>query len=48
MSTSVVHLMPFLMERQLDQNAAYLLQKAIEEAWHRRLHKREHRCSPRL
>ena len=31
MSTSVVHLMPFLMERQLDQNAAYLLQKAIEK-----------------
>ncbi|MEW6122263.1 MAG: nitrite reductase large subunit NirB [Pseudomonadota bacterium] len=30
MTTSVVHLMPILMERQLDQNAAYLLKKAIE------------------
>lgn len=30
METTVVHLMPILMERQLDQNAAYLLQKAIE------------------
>lgn len=31
MTTSVVHLMPILMERQLDQNAAYLLKKAIEK-----------------
>jgi nitrite reductase (NADH) large subunit len=31
MKTSVVHLMPVLMERQLDPNAAYLLQKAIEK-----------------
>ncbi|WP_315837796.1 nitrite reductase large subunit NirB [Bradyrhizobium prioriisuperbiae] len=31
MKTSVVHLMPTLMERQLDPNAAYLLQKAIEQ-----------------
>ncbi|MGM4930129.1 nitrite reductase large subunit NirB [Tardiphaga sp. 619_E2_N8_5] len=30
MTTTVVHLMPTLMERQLDPNAAYLLQKAIE------------------
>jgi nitrite reductase (NADH) large subunit len=30
MKTSVIHLMPTLMERQLDPNAAYLLQKAIE------------------
>ena len=30
MKTTVVHLMPTLMERQLDPNAAYLLQKAIE------------------
>ena len=28
---TVVHLMPTLMERQLDPNAAYLLQKAIEK-----------------
>ncbi len=31
MKTAVVHLMPTLMERQLDPNAAYLLQKAIEK-----------------
>jgi len=31
MDTTVVHLMPTLMERQLDPNAAYLLQKAIEK-----------------
>ena len=31
MKTSVIHLMPTLMERQLDPNAAYLLQKAIEK-----------------
>lgn len=31
MKTSVVHLMPILMERQLDPNAAYLLRKAIEK-----------------
>jgi nitrite reductase (NADH) large subunit len=31
MAVSVVHLMPTLMERQLDPNAAYLLQKAIEK-----------------
>jgi nitrite reductase (NADH) large subunit len=31
MNTKVVHLMPTLMERQLDPNAAYLLQKAIEK-----------------
>ena len=31
MQTTVVHLMPTLMERQLDANAAYLLQKAIEK-----------------
>jgi nitrite reductase (NADH) large subunit len=31
MKVTVVHLMPTLMERQLDPNAAYLLQKAIEE-----------------
>src|SRR5258708_10727909 len=31
MRTTVVHLMPTLMERQLDPNAAYLLQKAIEK-----------------
>ncbi len=31
MKTTVVHLMPTLMERQLDPNAAYLLQKAIEK-----------------
>ncbi len=31
MTTTVVHLMPTLMERQLDPNAAYLLQKAIEK-----------------
>ncbi len=30
MKVTVVHLMPILMERQLDQNAAYLLRKAIE------------------
>jgi nitrite reductase (NADH) large subunit len=30
MKTTVVHLMPTLMERQLDPNAAYLLQKTIE------------------
>jgi nitrite reductase (NADH) large subunit len=30
MKTTVLHLMPTLMERQLDPNAAYLLQKAIE------------------
>src|SRR5208282_5029390 len=31
MKVSVVHLMPTLMERQLDPNAGYLLQKAITE-----------------
>ncbi len=31
MTTTVIHLMPTLMERQLDPNAAYLLQKAIEK-----------------
>ena len=31
MKVTVVHLMPILMERQLDQNAAYLLRKAIEK-----------------
>ena len=31
MKTTVVHLMPTLMERQLDPNAAYLLRKAIEK-----------------
>ena len=31
MQTTVIHLMPTLMERQLDPNAAYLLQKAIEK-----------------
>lgn len=31
MKVTVVHLMPTLMERQLDPNAAYLLQKAIEQ-----------------
>jgi len=31
MTTTVVHLMPTLMERQLDPNAAYLLRKAIEK-----------------
>jgi nitrite reductase (NADH) large subunit len=31
MKTTVVHLMPTLIERQLDPNAAYLLQKAIEK-----------------
>ncbi len=31
MDTTVVHLMPTLMERQLDPNAAYLLKKAIEK-----------------
>ena len=31
MKTTVVHLMPTLMERQLDPNAAYLLKKAIEK-----------------
>jgi nitrite reductase (NADH) large subunit len=31
MKTTVVHLMPTLMERQLDPSAAYLLQKAIEK-----------------
>ena len=31
MDVSVVHLMPTLMERQLDPAASYLLQKAIEE-----------------
>jgi nitrite reductase (NADH) large subunit len=31
MKTTVVHLMPTLMERQLDPNAAYLLQRAIEK-----------------
>ncbi|MBV5264258.1 nitrite reductase large subunit NirB [Pinisolibacter aquiterrae] len=31
MTVTVVHLMPILMERQLDQNAAYLLRKAIEK-----------------
>ena len=31
MKVSVVHLMPTLMERQLDPNAGYLLQKAIAE-----------------
>jgi len=31
MQVTVVHLMPTLMERQLDPNAAYLLQKAIEK-----------------
>ena len=30
MSVSVIHLMPTLMERQLDPNAGYLLQRAIE------------------
>jgi nitrite reductase (NADH) large subunit len=30
LKTTVVHLMPTLMERQLDPSAAYLLQKAIE------------------
>ncbi len=30
MTVSVIHLMPTLMERQLDPNAGYLLQKAIE------------------
>ena len=30
MKTTVLHLMPTLMERQLDPNAAYLLKKAIE------------------
>ena len=30
MKVSVIHLMPTLMERQLDPNAGYLLQKAIE------------------
>src|SRR5262249_17867373 len=31
MKTTVIHLMPVLMERQLDPNAAYLLRKAIEK-----------------
>lgn len=31
MTTSVIHLMPTLMERQLDPSAAYLLQRAIEK-----------------
>jgi nitrite reductase (NADH) large subunit len=31
MTVTVVHLMPILMERQLDPNAAYLLQKTIEK-----------------
>ena len=31
MKTTVIHLMPTLMERQLDQSAAYLLQKEIEK-----------------
>ena len=31
MKTTVVHLMPTLMERQLDPSAAYLLQRAIEK-----------------
>src|SRR5581483_727082 len=31
MEVSVVHLMPTLMERQLDPAASYLLQRAIEE-----------------
>lgn len=31
MTTTVLHLMPTLMERQLDPNAAYLLKKAIEK-----------------
>jgi len=31
MDVTVLHLMPTLMERQLDPNAAYLLQKAIEK-----------------
>src|SRR5262245_39431195 len=31
MKTTVVHLMPVLMERQLDPNAAYLLRRAIEK-----------------
>src|SRR4051812_32016854 len=31
LKTTVVHLMPTLMERQLDPNAAYLLQKTIEK-----------------
>ena len=31
MKVAVVHLMPTLMERQLDANAGYLLQKAIGE-----------------
>jgi nitrite reductase (NADH) large subunit len=31
MKTTVIHLMPTLMERQLDPNAAYLLKKAIEK-----------------
>src|SRR5262249_20275733 len=31
MNVTVVHLMPTLMERQLDPNAAYLLERAIEK-----------------
>ncbi|MCB1545202.1 MAG: NAD(P)/FAD-dependent oxidoreductase, partial [Rhodoblastus sp.] len=31
MTVSVIHLMPTLMERQLDPNAGYLLQRAIEQ-----------------
>src|SRR6185369_8307107 len=31
MKTTIIHLMPTLMERQLDPNAAYLLRKAIEK-----------------
>src|SRR5205085_903452 len=31
MNVTVVHLMPTLMERQLDPNAAYLLKKTIEK-----------------
>ena len=47
MKVTVVHLMPTLMERQLDPNAGYLLQKRDRGARHRDSDQRQHQGDPR-
>ena len=47
MTVAVVHLMPTLMERQLDAAAGQLLQRDLDRARHRLLHQRPDRGDPR-
>ena len=47
MEVSVVHLMPTLMERQLDQPAGFLLEGGDRSARSENLHEGEHQGDPR-